>query len=308
MDLDGLLALEYLHLSLKSVKIFSVKNLPSLKYLKLYAKNLNKSISTRLFGNLSSIRELEINGELFSDINLDDLVNLGKLSIYGKIDDEFNLELFKIICNHLQELSISFCNISNEQIAELFYGYNFPYLVKLDINHCKKITTLEKEVFEGFPMLQSLSITSNEELREIDNDAFSSLTNLVDLNLSCNCIVSINEKHFSELINLKTLDLKSNRMELIEGNAFSNLKNLVNLDLRSNRLLTVNPQLFLGLINLKYLDLSFNRLRYFELSIFDYICNINHIKLTPNYMCNLDEISTFIKSANEGRKEKIIIK
>lgn len=289
MDLDGLLALQYLHLSLSSVKKLSVRNLPSLKHLVLYAKNLNKCISTQLFENLSNLRELKIVCDVFSDINLDDLVNLGKLSISGKIDDQFNFELFKIICNNLQELSISLYNISNEQITQLFYGLSFPNLVKLNIE-ISKITKLEKKMFEGFPRLQSLTIANNEELRKIAKNTFSNLTNLVDLNLSWNCIDEINKRHFSKLMRLKSLDLKANRIESIEDNIFSNLKKLKKLDLCSNNFPEFNPKSLIGLVNLKYLDISYNGLTYFDPSIFHYLCKINRIRLSFDSIDNRDEI------------------
>ena len=288
IELDGLSSLKYLYLSLDSVERFSARNLPSLTHLNLSSKHFNNSISTQIFENISNIKELELNGD-FSDINLDDLVNLEKLSISGEIDQDFNSGLFKIICNTLQEISINIRNLDDEIMNELFYGRNFPYLVKFDLMY-SKITRLEKELFDRFPMLQSLSITYNNELRKIDDDAFSSLTNLVELDLRRNCIDSISQKQFSKLISLKSLNLSYNKILFIEEKSFSNLKNLANLDLSANSLLTLNPKSFIGLGNLKFLNLGSSLFRYFDLSIPRNFVNFEKINLTRSRITNRDEI------------------
>ena len=211
IELDGLLSLQYLYLKQRSLEFFSARNLPSLKEFNLITYFIHKRFSTQIFGNLSTIKELRIDAG-FTDINLDDLVNLEKLTIFGDIGRNFNFDLFKNICNHLQELSIILGNIANEHINELFYGLNFPNLVKLHIVK-SQVAMLEKNMFEGFPMLQSLTLNENKRLRKIDNDAFSSLTNLVELDLKNNSIVSINQKHFAPLGNLKYLNLMNNRLK-----------------------------------------------------------------------------------------------
>lgn len=250
-------------MKLNSVERFSVRNFPSLNHLVLETDYLDKTLSTRIFGYLSSsIKVLEIRSA-FSDINLDDLVNLEKLSISGELHDEFNFGFFKSFCTHLKELSIHIRNTGHEDISEAFYGHNFPNLVKLDITN-GNFTKLEEELLERFPMLQSLRLTGNDQLRLTDSDAFSSLVHLVHLNLSSNSIETINNRHFSELINLKSLDLSCNEIECIDENAFSNLKNLTELNLNDNYLQILHPNSFIGLKKLKHLDISNNRLRYFN--------------------------------------------
>lgn len=153
-----------------------------------------------------------------------------------------------------------------------------------------KFTKLENKYFKEFPKLQSLNITNNILA---DNNAFVSSTNLVHLDLSLNCIKSINQIQLSELINLETLILSRNRIECIEENAFLNLKNLKKLDLSFNRLSILNPRCFNGIENLKYLDLRYNNFTYFDPSTFDYICSIKQILLFHSPIFNLDEILAF---------------
>ena len=198
---------------------------------------------------------MEIKSANFSDVNLNKLINLEKLSISGKIGHDFNFRLFKKVCKHLKELSISLENIAKEEITELFYGLNFPYLDKLTIKK-SQLSKLKKKFFNGFPKLQTLSINNNEELWRIDDNTFSSLKDLVHLDLSSNLIESINKRQFSKLTNLETLVLSKNRIECIEKNAFLKLKNLKKFELSGNSLSMLNPQLFIGL---KKLDLSISK-------------------------------------------------
>ena len=302
IELDGLLSLQYLNLSLKSVERFSARNLPALKHLTLESKKLNKSLSTQIFVHLSNIKKLEIKG-IFSDINIDDLVNLEKLSISGSIDKNFNFDLLKNVCNHLKELTIINSHFDQETISKLFYCVNFPNLFKLIM---KRVSLkLEKKLFESFPNLKSLSIIDNPmyfNTLQIDNDAFSDLTNLVCLDLRKNYFDTINQEYFSGLINLEILDLSLNRIKCIEANTFSALKNLKKLDLSYNQLSKLNPQSFDGLGNLIYLNLGNNKLTYFHTRHFDCIYNIRKITITTT-LTNNDEFLALIKEIKEKRRE-----
>ena len=222
-------------------------------FLNIDKRNYINDKFSNIFENLSSIKELNIYGVL-DNFNLDFLVNLKSLKLSEKITNDFNFGLFNNLSNNLRELSISISNIDDEQMTKLFYNRNFPCLEYLEIKFTK-ITKLEKWLFDGFPNLQNLFIAHNKELRQIDNDVFSSLTDLGHLRLNNNCIKTIKHSHFSKLINLHTLNLNANRIEFIEENCFSNLKNLISLSLMNHKLLELNPQLFNGLENLKELCL-----------------------------------------------------
>lgn len=114
---------------------------------------INKEILTKLkvFPN---IEELSLSGQ-FSDINFDSFINLKKLSLCGDLLYGFNFEVFKIIYNQLEELYIEFNDMNDEIISKLLYGHYFPNLSNISI--CSsKITRLEKNLFDGFPKLQSM--------------------------------------------------------------------------------------------------------------------------------------------------------
>ena len=284
---------------------------------------MDESNSTRIFEHVSNIRLLEING-CFSNLNLDSLVNLENLTLNGEIKEGFNYDLFKNFCDNLQKL-YTYLKFDDDEITKLFDSYNFPRLLGLNIRE-SKITKLEKKFFQRFPMLHTFNFAHNCELKIIENDAFSSLSNLVHLKLNDNLIEKIDRTHFSSLINLEILNLKdnkiksleenifseltklknlnlaNNRIESIGENTFSNLNNLTELDLSYNRLSELNPRSFFGLGNLKTLHLRNylrnNKMNYFDLRIFDYIGKIERIALSFNSISNKDKILEKCKHSN----------
>ena len=296
VELDGISSIKFLVFYVKSLDRFSARNLKSLKELYLKFDGLMNEInSTRIFEQLSNINLLQLKG-CFSNLNLDSLVNLEILSLSGEINDDFNFGLFENLSNHLQELSIDL-KIDNYQISQLFNGHIFPYVKSLTI-HSSTITKLEKKLFQGFPILQALNFDYNKELLKIDNDAFSSLSNLIYLKLNSNCIKKLDQINFSPLINLEILSLKDNQIESLEENIFSNLKNLKELDLSYNRLSTLKPQSFCGLENLEKLNLSDNKLTDFDMRILVNIGKIERIQLEFTYIRNKDEFRKRFKDLN----------
>ena len=57
------------------------------------------------------------------------------------------------------------------KISKLLCGHNFSSIRFLMIFECKKITRFEKNLFDGFPMLQSLRVICNKGLKTIDKFA-----------------------------------------------------------------------------------------------------------------------------------------
>ena len=293
MELNGLSSLKELNLHINSPDRFLPINLKSLKELTLTFKMLmNEGNSTRIFENVSNIYLLDLNG-CFSNLNLDSLVKLKKLSLSGEINDDFNFGLLKKLSNHLQTLLIQL-KFDNDQITNLFDGHEFKNLQLLIIKS-SQITKLEMKMFKGFRTLPKLSISFNPELLIIDSEAFSNLTNLVDLKLNDNLIEKIDHGTFSALTHLQTLNLSKNKIESLEENIFSNLNNLTNLDLSYNQLSKLKPKSFLGLSNLEALDLSKNKLTDFDIFILDYISKICFINLQSNQIRNQREIIRKLK-------------
>ena len=203
--------------------------MPSLRNLKLRFNDyrIDSTIHAKLFDYLPNIEYLSLDSYL-SNFNLDSLFNLKRLSLEGRLEKDFNFDLFKNICNQMEELSIELYDIDYKSLAKLFYGHQFPIMKTFTIYMCIRLTKFEKKLFDGFRMLQSLNITYNTQLQEIDRDAFSNLKQLTSLDLSSNCynllddeinpLDSLDQMYFSGFINLKYLNLSHTGLKRIDAN------------------------------------------------------------------------------------------
>ena len=102
INLEGLNSLRNLHLGANSVEVsFSIKNLNSLEFLSLMIScPIDENILTQVLDQVPHIKILFLRGN-FSHFNLDHLFNLDVLSLVGTINESFNIDLFKNLCNQL---------------------------------------------------------------------------------------------------------------------------------------------------------------------------------------------------------------
>lgn len=122
---------------------------------------------------------------------MDNLVNLRVLSLAGKINEDFNFELFKNLSYQLENITIGLRNIDEKTLTKQFDGYNFPCLRDFTLKYFN-INRLRKEVINRFSMLRRLFIT-NCKIEVIESDSFSNFKQLTWLDLSENLIKLIEE-------------------------------------------------------------------------------------------------------------------
>ena len=202
---------------------FSIRNLCALNLLTLdmIGCTIDDHFITSLFNQVQNIEKLILCGT-FSYFNIDSLVNLKFLSLDGTINESFNIELFKNLCNQLDSLKVDLKKIDEKTFLKLFDGHNFSKLLKLSIINCN-LNILKKEFTNRFPILRKLFIIGCN-LKVIENDAFSNLKQIW------------------------CLDLSQNRLKFIEKDTFSNLDKLRKLDLSKNEFTTYIDRKFIGVV------------------------------------------------------------
>lgn len=110
----------------------------------------------------------------------------------------------------------------------------------------------------------------------IADDAFSHLTNLIELDLSHNHLQHVPVKSFEQLNHsLRKLSLAYNQIQTIEPDSFASISHLTNLDLSNNQLSQLKVNAFAGLNQLKELKLHDNRLTQLP---------INIVEVFPDYL------------------------
>nr|XP_022297528.1 toll-like receptor 13 [Crassostrea virginica]XP_022297529.1 toll-like receptor 13 [Crassostrea virginica] len=139
----------------------------------------------------------------------------------------------------------------------------------------------------GINHLRLLNL-SNNFCSNVSRDFFSHIINLSELYISNNLLgfsiaSDIDGRIFENLLNLRHIDLKANRIAHLPFMVFKSLKNLQHLDLSNNLLTTVEFDI-LKLKALKYLDLSGNQIQAFAESTRN---NISLLKEETNISLNL---------------------
>eukprot|EP00062_Callorhinchus_milii_P001615 gi/632937287/ref/XP_007897999.1/ PREDICTED: leucine-rich repeat, immunoglobulin-like domain and transmembrane domain-containing protein 1 [Callorhinchus milii] len=97
-------------------------------------------------------------------------------------------------------------------------------------------------------------------IRRVSTQAFSSLSSLEYLWLSCNSISNFNGQSLQDMVTLRELRLDGNALSSFPWEALSYIPQLRLLDLHGNRLRSFPIQAIAHIRNITYLDLSSNRL------------------------------------------------
>lgn len=227
-------------MNLATIEDNSFGNLFSLRDLTLYVQlEINNRSLETLFESCPNIEALTLQGE-FSNVNFDRFVNLKKLVLYGNIFYDFDYyDLFANICNRLEELYIILKNVNDEIISKLLYDHSFPMLSSLKLSF-SKITRVEKKLFDGFSMLQSLDLSHNSKLKTIDKDSFLNLKNLTKLSLFSNDLSEFDPELIFCLKNLEEISLGENKLTFFDLKIMDYIVNINELHLCGNPI--VNKQ------------------------------------------------------------------
>lgn len=147
------------------------------------------------------------------------------------------------------------------------------------------IQILTHNDFKGLGALILLDLSQNE-LTEIPDGVFGSLSKLKNLDLSSNHITHIQKGSFSGLVQLERLYLYANRIQSIHLEAFKGLDALLELKLQGNQLSSLP---FIHFPKLLLIDLSYN-----------YIPNLGASDLQTPHLEALKVASLGLATVNEA--------
>ena len=203
--------------------------------------------------------------------------NTEMLSFFGTSirrlsDNDFNgmnkLEELKLHYNSIQYISLNtFQNLTSLKLLNL--GHN--NLLKFPVESLRHLRSLEElflndnllvdlpnNLFDVLPSLQRLHLYKNKIVMKETNKVFSSLDNLVYLDLSYNKIRCISRQYFENLRKLKWLYLNNNEIEKVSNDAFESLVALKELTLNSNQITSLDENTFSTNSNLESISLYNN--------------------------------------------------
>ncbi|ODV63143.1 leucine-rich repeat domain-containing protein [Ascoidea rubescens DSM 1968] len=223
---------------------------------------------------------------------------------------QVNLENLWIDISHISlftsQLAYTRCLIINLQIKHaLIYFPNLKSILSLGLNLKKiviKIRDLSdkslaeniSDLFNDLALYNSTSLDSiefslqkNKDFQApstfISSSYFSNLVNLKDLNLSSNNVFKFNV--ISNLLRLKRLDLSNSNLTKTQN--INNLINLEELNLSSNKIEKIDMMPYL--ISLKVLNLSYNNIKKIE-NLWD-LFNLEVLNLSWNSIEKIENLS-----------------
>lgn len=232
------------------------------------------------FSNMTSLEILRLNNNHIKDLNgaVNNLQNLKHLYLRGNAIENIDTESLKIII-HLETFDVSFNQL--EKIKPIMFSRHWKHLGSHSI--CKII--LSDNLITSVPNATSREITT----RYARHASRGRVDVLTELDLSNNDIKDIEYNAFQSLIKLTSLDLSKNKIVNFVVNA-DDLAYVRYLNLSSNSIYTLYFKSFSHMNSLQNLDLSHNRLDHIPVKTFDNNFNLKHVNMTFNAIERLDNL------------------
>lgn len=273
-----------------------IRQLSDLIFLYLHHNHIG-SITAQDFLNLNNVTILDLSyNNLRGKDSLDvasflPLENLHTLNLsHNHFPDSINinsgLQILQLInCSiiNIADITrglknISSLNLSKNPIKSLERLYSNS-LTNLNVSDCD-LEHINPTDLVGLIALTDISISRNRNLKSFRANS----EKITHINLShCN----LNEVWFSSLSNLIKLNLQGNRIFELQSNAFQNNPKLDDLILSNNAITSIEKDAFAGLTQLQILDMSFNRITELKFETFNETPKLRHLRLSRNYLRNI---------------------
>ncbi|KAM9826893.1 uncharacterized protein ACB057_013844 [Neosynchiropus ocellatus] len=280
--------------------------------------------------NLPYLSQLDLSHNTISSLHCHDFANLTKLRILSLYNNSIT-NLPSCAFSGLDSLQV--LKLQSNKIAELngVFRITFPRL-RILLLYSNKLTRIIPNEFEGLMSLQNLSLHDNQ-IKDIKNGSFFGLTNLTDLLLQSNAIEQeqLNSGAFNDLINLRRLDFRQNRIKykndsaiphppfsrlsLLETlaipvqkghmrgslprNFLQGLTNLLLFNTRTSQINSLHDDMFQYTPRLQKLDISSNELFDISARLFSPISNLKSFYVSRTSLRSLD----FFTEANLTKLE-----
>jgi hypothetical protein len=192
-----------------------------------------------------------------------------------------NCKIKSIEANSFKDLrNLTELKITNNLLKEIPNTINqCRNLIKLNLSN-NKIKTINNNKFPN--SLTNLVLTNNN-INAIEDDAFSNLLSLEELELDQNEIELIKPVYFTRLTRLVRLNLSNNKIKDVLPLSFSNMDSLYLINISGNSLKTIKRSTFINLTNTRRIVLNGNKIKSMEEAAFDNCRLLKDIELASNH-------------------------
>jgi Leucine-rich repeat (LRR) protein len=157
--------------------------------------------------------------------------------------------------------------------------------LRLSFNSIANVSPL---TFNNLTNLNNLDLYWNQ-IVSLDRDAFAGTSQIKELNLGVNLFKSLVNAStlFAQLKYLEKLSLFNNQIDYVNASVFKGLNSLKSLDLFGNKLRMLDDKLtFAEMTQLESIDLRTNNITSIHSGIFVGLKSLEYVKLEYNPICN----------------------
>ena len=133
-------------------------------------------------------------------------------------------------------------------------------------------------------LTDALQDISNNNIRDIDPDAFDELSYAFNFDASYNQLTNMSQVPMKYQKGIKYLNLSYNQIVEIPKNSFPKLYELNNIDFSHNNVSKIGRSVFASLFSIRHLNFSYNQLERIESSTFGKIPTLLDVDLSHNRM------------------------
>ncbi|TMS36256.1 hypothetical protein L596_003465 [Steinernema carpocapsae] len=283
------------------------ENLQNLNLLSLYDNNI-KSISNATFAPLESLQTLHLaRNPLVCDCNLEWLSAL--LSVRAIETSGARCESPKRVARRkLSALSQSKFRCKGSEVYvtqsadECVVDYGCPSQCHCHLTSVNCSSRSLSEIPSDIPIFTTELFISHNNISVVRaGSSLARLKNLESLDLGHNRIISIEDEAFKSLSNLKNLNLSSNLIRHFSHAQFgSSVPSIETLDLDHNNIQCVTAETFSYFVNLKSLSLAYNQIRSVTSGALSTMKQLHNLHLEGNrFVCNC-YLSDFIRFVSKS--------
>ncbi|XP_071412263.1 relaxin receptor 1 [Pithys albifrons albifrons] len=282
-DVPGECTCQGLEIFCDAVKLRAVPSVSSNITIMSLQRNLLRKLSADVFKKYQDLKNLYLQNNKIRAVSeraFKGLYNLTKL--YLSNNKITSLEPFVFADLHRLEWLIIENNRINRIYPLTFYGLRSLILLEMMNNSLARLP--DKPLCQYMPRLNWLDLEGNH-IHHVRNATFISCSTLTVLVMRRNKISSLNENSFSSLQMLDELDLASNKIESLPAYIFKDLKELSQLNLSYNPIKKIQIDQFDFLIKLKSLSLEGIEIANIHRRMFRPLRNLSHIYFKKFQYC-----------------------
>ncbi|KAL7731678.1 hypothetical protein ACLKA6_000967 [Drosophila palustris] len=283
--------------------------LPNLRMLDL-SQNRIEQLSRHGFQSAPELRVLSLAQNQLRQLEDTSFIGIQRLELLhlqdnqlGEADERALLPLAELRNLNLQSNKL-------ESITDNFFSNN-SRLEQLDLSR-NLIRSISPTAFDNQRSLEYLDLSGNalldisvglgnlHSLRDVDlsynqisrvhSDVVNAWRNVVEMRLSNNLIVELQQGTFRNLPKLQYLDLSSNEIASVQPGALKGLPELQEFVLADNKLVELKDHVFEELPSLLASHFQYNKLRYISPESFHHANSLVFLNLSNNHFRNMENI------------------